>query len=180
MSIYTGKEPCVYSEFNDNKTIEEQLKTIKIYLKDKLLEIKTERDIVPYYANMCGVVCGTKEDGIIKKCLHITSVPYFLYQDWEHTERIYKDIQRLWKRCKRKNIPFTLEYVKQHLWRDDEVCVESMFNEIKEHPYAKCVRGKYHSTWMNHYRDKLKETMQEFGYTDEQIDKWIWEGKRTW
>lgn len=184
MSIYTGKEIALYSEFHmfgdEDKTIEEQLKTTKIYLKDELLEIKTEHDLVPYYGNMCGIVCGTKEDGVFKKCLHITSVPYFLSQDWEWTERVYKDIQTIWRRCKRKNIPFTLNYVKEHLWHDDEPCVESMFSEIKKHPYAKLVRGKYHSTWMQRYRDKLVETMREFNYTEDQINEWVWNGRRTW
>ena len=55
-----------------------------------------------------------------------------------------------------------------------------MFNEIKEHPYAKPVRGKYHSKWMQMYRDRLVETMREFGYTEEQINEWVWNGKRTW
>ena len=75
MSIYTGKEVAVYSEFHmfgdTNKSIEEQLKNTKIYLKDKLLDIKTERELVPYYGNMCGIVCEAKEDGVFKKCLHI-------------------------------------------------------------------------------------------------------------
>jgi len=184
MSEYTGKEPCVYSEFHmfadKNKSIEELLKNTKIYIKNEILEINTERELVPYYANMCGIVCGTKEDGVIKTCIHITSVPYFLSQDWERTEEIYKDIQRLWKQCKRKKIPFTLEYIKKHIWYDEQPCIEPMFNEIKEHPYAKLVRGKYHSTWMQMYRDRLVETMQEFGYTDEQINEWVWNGKRTW
>ena len=184
MSIYTGKEVAVYSEFHmfgdDDKTIDEQLKNTKIYIRDMPLEIKTERDLVPYYGNMCGIICGIHEDGVIKKCLHISSVPYFLSEDWSWTERVYKDIQRLWKQCKRKKIPFTLEYVKKHLWYDEQPFIESMFNEIKEHPYAKLVRGKYHSTWMHHYREILIETMREFNYTEDQINAWVWEGKRTW
>ena len=184
MSIYTGKEVAVYSEFHmfgdTNKSIEEQLKNTKIYLKDKLLDIKTERELVPYYGNMCGIVCATKEDGVFKKCLHITSVPYFLSEDWNYAERIYKDIQRLWKRCKNKKIPFTLEYVKDHLWYDEQPYIELMFNEVKEHPYAKCVRGKYHTTWMQRDRERLVETMREFDYTEEQINEWVWNGRKTW
>ena len=184
MSIYTGKEPCVYSEFtmfgDESKTINEQLANTVIHYKENILDIKTERELVPYYANMCGIVCANHEDGVIKKSIHISSVPYFLSQDWEWTEGIYKDIQTIWRKCKRKNIPFTLEYVKKHLWRDEEPCIEPMFNEIKEHPYAKLKRGKYHSTWMQMFRDKLVETMREFDYTEDQINEWVWNGRRTW
>ena len=184
MSKYTGREPCVYSEFtmfgDDDKTIEEQLANTVIHWKDTILNIKTERELVPYYGNMCGIVCATHEDGVLKKSLHISSVPYFLSQDWEWTERMYKNIQKIWRQCKRKNIQFTLDYVKKHIWYDEQSCLEPMFNDIKKHPYAKPVRGKYHSTWMQMYRDKLVETMREFGYTEEQINEWVWYGKRTW
>ena len=183
MSKYTGKEPCVYSEFHmfgDGTSVDNQLKNTNIYIKGEKADIKTERDLIPYYGNMCGIICGTKEDGVIKKCLHISSVPYFLTQDWDWTERLYKDIQVLWRRCKRKKIRFTLEYVKEHLWHDDQSCIEPMVEDIKEHPYAKYERGKFHSNWMQMYRDELVETMREYGYTDEQINKWVWEGLKTW
>ena len=55
-----------------------------------------------------------------------------------------------------------------------------MVKDISEHPYKKCVRGKYHSSWMQRYRELLMETMQEFGYTETQINEWVWNGRRTW
>lgn len=184
MSKYTGREPCVYSEFtmfgDDGKTIEEQLANTVIHLKDTILNIKTERELVPYYGNMCGIVCTTHEDGVLKKNIHISSVPYFLSQDWEWTERMYKDLQSMWRKCKRKGIPFTVEYAEQHYWGRDDSNLLKMVEEINEHPYAKLKRGKYHSSFMQYYRDKLKDTMQEFGYTDKQINEWIWNGRRTW
>lgn len=184
MSCYTGKEPCVFSEFtmfgDSNKTIEEQLNNTIIHLGNTILDIKTERELVPYYANMCGIVCATHEDGKIKKSLHISSVPYFLSQDWEWTERTYKKLQSMWKKCKRNNIPFTIDYVRDHFWKNEENYLETMVDEINKHPYAKLKRGKFHSVWMQHYRDKLIETMKEFGYTDQQINEWVWNGRKTW
>ena len=55
-----------------------------------------------------------------------------------------------------------------------------MYNEIKVHPYAKYIKGKFHSNWMQHYRDLLVEEMRKYNYTEEQINKWVWEGERTW
>lgn len=183
MSIYTGKEPCVYSEFtmfgDEGKTIDEQLENTIIYLNHERLNIKTERELVPYYGNMCGIG-ASYEDGVIKKTLHMSSVPYFLSQDWEWTERMYKDFQRMWKRCKRENIPFTLEYIREHFWRDKDPCIPSMIETINKHPYAKLKRGTFHSNWMQYHRKILIETMREFNYTEDQINEWVWNGRRTW
>ena len=110
----------------------------------------------------------------------MSSVPYFLSQDWEWTERIYKDLQKMWKYCQRKNIPFTLEYVQEKYWDNEEPILPNIVNDIISHPYKKYVRGTYHSKWMHHYRELLIETMREFGYTEKQINKWVWEGIRTW
>ena len=30
------------------------------------------------------------------------------------------------------------------------------------------------------YRDELIETMKKFNYTEDQINEWVWNGKRTW
>lgn len=184
ISIYTGKEPCVYSEFtmfgDDNKTIEEQLANTVIHWKDNVLNIKTERELVPYYGNMCGIICATHEDGVLKKSLHISSVPYFLSQDWEWTERTYKRLQSLWKKCKREKIPFTVEYAEQHYWGKDDDNLAEMIEDINKHPYAKLKRGRYHSSWMQYHRDRLIETMRQFNYTEDQINEWVWNGKRTW
>ena len=123
------------------------------------------------------------KDGVIKKCLHISKVPYFLSEDWRWTEDLYKDVQKIWKYCNRKQIPFSLEYVQSKLWiGSDESALLDIVNEIAEHPYKKLERGKYHSTrWgIQHYRELLMETMKEYGYTDDQINAWVWEGKRTW
>ena len=184
MSKYTGKEVCVYSEFymfdKTDIPLEERLKKVTIYLKDKVLDIKTERQLVPYYANMVGAMGCTNEDGIFRRTIHISSLPYFLSEDWGKVDRMYRDLQKFWKRCKRQGIEFTLDYVKEHFWYDDEPCLEGMFKEIKEHPYAKLVRGKYHSRFMQHYRDELVKTMKEFNYTEDEINEWVWNGKRTW
>ena len=184
MSKFTGREPAVYSEFTmfgePNKTIEEQLANTVIHYNDEILDIKTERELVPYYANMCGIVCATNENGKVKKSIHITSVPYFLSQDWEWTERMYKQIQSIWRKCKRNNIKFTIEYVKEHFWRDEEPDLEKIVKEIAEHPYAKYVKGKFHSNWMQRYRDLLIEEMRKYNYTEEQINEWVWNGRRTW
>ena len=185
MSIYTGKEVAVYSVFhmfgNPDMTIEEQLAITKIYWKHNVLDIKTERELVPFYGNMVGVSCGVKENGVMKECIHISDVPYFLSQDWEWAERLYEDIQRIYKRCKRKNIAFTKDYVKSQVYRaDEELCFNEMFNCIKQRPYAKYEKGQFHSTWMQRYRELLMKTMREFGYTEEQINNWVWEGIKSW
>ena len=184
MSEYTGKEPCVYSEFTmfgDGTSIEEQLKHCRIYWKGKIIDIKTEKELVPYYANMIGMLCGVHEDGVLKRSLHFSEVPYFLSQDWEWTERIYKDIQRIWRYCHRKSIPFTFEYVqKKSCYNEDEALLRNIVNDISEHPHKKYVRGTYHSRWMHRYRELLMETMKEYGYTNKQINEWVWNGRRTW
>lgn len=187
MSKYTGKEPCVYSEFtmfgDEGKTINEQLINTIIYCKNEILDIKTERELVPYYGNMCGIICATREDGKIKKNIHISSVPYFLSQDWEWIERLYKDVQRIWRYCQRKKIPFDFTYVQSKVWMgDEELALPDIVKDVAEHPYKKIECGKYHSTrWgVQHYRELMIETMKKYGYTDEQIYEWVWNGKRTW
>ena len=78
------------------------------------------------------------------------------------------------------DILFTVEYAEQHYWGRDDDNLAEMVEEINKHPYAKLKRGKYHSKWMQYYRDKLVETMKAYDYTESQIYEWVWNGKRTW
>lgn len=186
MSIFTGKECCVYSEFyvfNRDEVINfDKYKIERILGKNEKEELHftCERDIVPYYAHMINVSCCSKDHNYML----ISKYPNYVYEKRDYIKWKYSSVKKTFRRCKRENIEFTFdEVLKDNKWwvksEDDENLFREIYNRVKEHPYAK---EDYNITvkYQQFYMDKLTEAMLEAGYTEEETSAWVNDGVRLW
>lgn len=144
---------------------------------DKLLDIKCLKDLIPYGAFLIGMGYGDKNGN------HIVRIGSRSFVDREEEERFtwhLDQVKKIYRRCKRKKIEFTEEYVQKELsWISNKEAISEFYKRVKEHPCTKDVSG-VHSNIHQHYRNELVETMKEFGYTQEQADEWVYHNNKTW
>ncbi len=143
----------------------------------ELLDIKCLRDLLPYAAFIVGMAYGNHDGTYI---CYIGGKSFIDEEEEEHFTWYLKQIQRLYKRCKRKKIEFTEEYVLEQLsWVIDKDIIKTLFYRVKEHPYSANVEG-LHDNLHQYYRKKLEEDMIKTGYTPEQAYEWVYHNNKTW
>ena len=148
---------------------------------DILLDIKCLKDLLPYAAHLIGMSYGDKDGNYIA---HISSRSFVDEEEEERFTWILDDIKKIYRRCKRKKIPFELEdVIKELVWQYDsenmKKAVETLFNRVKEHPCTKDISG-LHDNMHQYYRKRLYEDMVEAGYTEDQAHEWVYHHNKTW
>ena len=191
MSVYCGKcdlwdSLVMIGKSNDETT---DWSKIKIYQHtdesyfdkdgfhgDQLLDIKCLKDLLPYAAFLKSMAYGDKDGTYI---CHISKRSFIDTEEEEHLTWYLKDVQRLYKGCKRKKIEFTEEYVLKELkWANKDI-IKTLFYRVKEHPYSANVEG-LHDNLHQHYRKRLEEDMIKAGYTPKQAYEWVYNNNKTW
>ena len=144
---------------------------------DQLLDIKCLKDLLPYAAFLTSMAYGNQDGTYI---CHIGKRSFIDTEEEERFTWYLKDIQKLYRRCKRKKIEFTEEYVmdKMHWWSDKDA-IKTLFYRVKEHPYSANVKG-LHDDMHQYYRKRLEEDMIKAGYTSEQAHEWVYHNNKTW
>lgn len=192
MSVFSGKcdlwdSLVMIREVNDETTDWSKIKiyqhTDESYFDEtgfrncQLLDIKCLKDLLPYAAFLTGAAYGNA-DGT-----YICYIGRRSFIDTEEEERFTWDlneIKKLYRRCKRKKIEFTEDYVLNELsWITNKEPIKTLFYRVKEHPYSANVEG-LHDNLHQYYRKKLEEDMIEAGYTPEQAYEWVYHNNKTW
>lgn len=142
-----------------------------------LLDIKSIKDLLPYAAFLVGAAGGNK-DGFYTA--HIGSRSFVDQEEEERFAWYLRDVKKLYRRCKRKKIEFTEEYVQKELsWVSDKTMISEIYRRVKEHPTSANVKG-LHDNLHQYYRRRLAEEMVKAGYTQEQADEWVYNNNKTW
>ena len=196
MSIYSGRCDLADSlimirEVNDETTDWSKIKiyqhTPETYFDEKgihgdiLLDIKCTKDLLPYGPFIVGMAYGDKDGTYI---CHIGQRSYVDEEEEERFTWILDEVKKIYRRCKRKKIPFKLEDVAKELswwWNGNNTrnAIETLFNRVKEHPYSANAKG-LHDNLHQYYRERLYEDMVEAGYTEDQAREWAYNNNKTW
>ena len=91
-----------------------------------------------------------------------------------------KWVKREYRRLKRRKEKFVPEEVaKRYSWISSPSYELEICKRVAEHPTIANVDG-IHTNMHQYYRERLRDEMIKYGYTKEQADKWVYEGKKTW
>ena len=144
---------------------------------DQLLDVKCLKDLLPYAAFLTSMSYGNQDGTYI---CHIGSRSFIDLEEEERFMWYLKEIKKLYRRCKRKKIEFTEEYVQKELsWISDKKTISEIYKRVKEHPTSANVKG-LHDNFHQYYRRELAEDMVKAGYTQEQADEWVYNNNKTW
>lgn len=144
---------------------------------DKLLDIKSVKDLLPYGAFIVGMAYGNQDGTYI---CHIGERSFVDTEEEESMTWYLNYVKRIYRRCKRKKIPFELDYVLEELdWITDKDRIITLFNRVKEHPCSANVKG-LHDNMHQYYRERLYEDMVKTGYTEDQAREWVYNNNKTW
>ena len=174
MSRFSGK--CDLYDHIEICGLENTLKS-KIYLgwnSEESLDIKEERDLVPYYPFV--ISCGAFEHGV--GTMHLMSKSWVDYEEEDVLEAYLQQILKIQRRCKRKKVEFNVDEVWEDVsnvfWKRDEI--RELIKRVKEHGKKAACDG-IHLSSKNYYRDQLVEEMIKFGYSEDVAKTWVYEGR---
>lgn len=147
----------------------------KIYCLDKPLDIREERDLVPYYPYIIGVSCGDKDGATI----YLSSTDYITTHETEMLDFYLESIKKIYRRCKRRREEFNVEEVYRR-----EFCHFSEKPELR--PLVERVaelgnRATYDGIYLRMseiYRREWRKELLKYGYDEEWIEDWIYKGRR--
>ena len=167
MSSYSGKCDVFDSLVMISKYTDEELaNNVKIYQgygeDEKLLDIKCQKDLIPYYAHLVSssVHCGLDRTASI----HITSESFVDREERESLEFKLKRVITAYNRCKRKKIDFVIDDVVEELaWKgfDDDIYRE-IAARVKANGKKAGIDG-IHMRMHEHYRKELVNEMTKHG-----------------
>lgn len=173
MSKYSGK--CdLYDSFymKEGSDIEETLKKTKIYAHDHELvplDIKTEKDLVPYYPYL--VYMGyTDKEGYI--CYHLSVQSFVDFEEQESLTYSLNSMLRYYRKCKRKKESFDIEEACDTIFFPQE-CHEELAKRVQKFGEKAVIDG-LHTRMHQVYRKELYEEMLRVGYTPLRAWHWVY------
>lgn len=176
MSEFSGKCDLWDSLINIGKITDDyDWKKVKIYLKDKLLDIGSIKDLLPYAGYLTSSACYYQGDYNIR----LSDESFVDREERERLERSLKWIKNEYRRLKRHKKKFVPEEVaERYSWINAPYVIE-ICKRVAEHPTVANVEG-IHTNMHQYYRERLRDEMIKCGYTKKQANKWVYEGIKTW
>ena len=115
MSKWTGKSDfCDWCEMhNSPKDIVERA---DIYLGNAKVEIKSERDLIPYYTNLISSM-GCTKDGPMS--IHLSKDSFINYEEIDFLTFSIIEAIKLARKAKKEKVPFTFELIKGNIDKFD-------------------------------------------------------------
>ena len=106
ISLYSGR--CDLKDTLDIFGVNEIIKKYKIYASNQILplEVKEPKDLIPYYPFLTSSMSSNKETG---GTIYLTSESYIDTEERQSLTWTLNNLIKIWKRCKRKKIPFDKE-----------------------------------------------------------------------
>lgn len=156
MSKWTGK-----SDFADwcemHNTPSEIVKKADIYLGPAKVEIKDEKDLIPYYTNLTAIIAQNHE---LKKpqTIHLSKESFIDEEEREFISWRVEECIKLARKAKKEKVAFTYEWAKPELDKVtlthcDDVAFKQIIARINEAPEI----IKYHLSKVPGKRDPLLE-----------------------
>lgn len=160
MSKFSGK--CDFADHIEIFGVESILNS-KVYVNGiGPLKFESEKDMIPYYPYIIWTSYISKEDGVI----HLSRKSFIDSEDEEHVSWYLNDVLRVYKKCKRKKIDFTIDEIHKMIgdwsftnWKNyyieiyDRVCKNGIKADVHD----------LHSPMSNIYRTSLIEVAEQFG-----------------
>ena len=130
MSKYCGKcdlYDCIYMR---DTPIEEQLSKAKIYIKDELLNIKTETDLALFFPYIIGTSYSNKEG---YQVIHLSKTDYIRETELNRISYYVRDAKREKQKCKRNKLDYIVEdvYKTRFSWMRPNVDKEQVLEIIR-------------------------------------------------
>lgn len=146
-----------------NKYTDEELaNNVKIYQgwgeTQKQLNIKTRKDLIPYYAHLVSSACYDNAERAAS--IHITSESFVDREERDSLEYKLKRVLTIYNRCKRKKMDFDVDaVVKEVAWAgfDDDIYRE-IANRVKVNGKKANIDG-IHMKIHEYYRQELVNEM---------------------
>lgn len=140
------------------------IKNIKLFIqkngKSYPIKLDEPKDLIPYYPYVPGISTG---DGQGHWCAWI-SESYIDVEEQDILNTELKNLIREYKSCKRKKKPFE----PNSKWYN-----ETLIKRVKEKGEKATIEG-IHLPLSNHWRKTLAKEMEQNGYEDIDIIKWVY------
>lgn len=169
MSMYSGK--CDVADCYDDKS-DEYLQMSDFYLGEQIvpLRINNQHDLAPYYPYLVAVAGS---DGT-RSTVSISTESYIDREEREHLEWKLRDLQRYYRKCRRKKIPFLEEEALKNTMLFDPTDVDrEIAHRVRLYGDNATING-LHDSLHEHYRNRLFKKMVELGWDEKTTDYWIW------
>lgn len=168
---------CGKCSFEDNCDIFgiDYMLNSKIYHNDELLDIKEERDLVPWYPYIIAMSFGDKDGAVI----HLSSVDYIARHETEMLTIYLERLKKIYRRCKRKHEEFNIEevYRREFCYFYEQPELLPLVEKVAEQGNKATIDGVY-MKMAEFYRNEWRRILIEYGYDAEWIEEWIYKGRK--
>jgi hypothetical protein len=146
----------------------------RIYAHDNdVIPLKFEKpaDLIAYYPYLVVIRCADKDGGII----HLSSESFIDSEEKEQLQWRMDRAKAVYRRCKRKKIPFDREAaVKDICWIDEPKPFEVEIIDRVERDGNKATIEDIHDPMHDRMRDMWYELMIDNGWDENKAYKWVY------
>lgn len=177
MSI-SGK--CDFSDTVEFYGADKILNNYKIYAAhNDVIPLKFEKpaDLIAYYPYIVGMMCGSKDGyGII----HLSERSYIDIEEEENMKWRLDTVKRIWRRCKRKKVPFDRAAAEKALctFREPLSNYKKEIIDRVENLGDKATIEDIHDEWHDRMRKEWYELMVTNGWDEVTAYRWVFGWKR--
>ena len=185
MSSFSGK--CdIYDWFcmipqhdHMDKELEEEIQRTDFYIyqggHNHRLDIHTLKDLVPYFAYTVVIGCGCKEG---RQTIVMSSMSQPDHEEAERLTSGLNDAKREYRSCKRKKIPFNPKaWANKYSWWGKKTEYQEIGKRVAEFGEKANIDGIHIDFFDKYDRRNLALEMSRFGYEDDYIDRWVYQGR---
>lgn len=167
MSKYSGK--CdVYDCLSDRT--DDYLQASTIYIGDTKLDIKCQRDLLPYYPFLVSCACTSQG----KSTIYMTRMSYVDSHEREMLTFYMETAKRYYRRCKRKKVSFDVEEVIPQMTFCPQNVHREIAERVRDNGNKATIEGLSLDGITNHYRKLLMDDMVAAGYEEDYSRNWVY------
>lgn len=171
MSKFCGK--CDFFDHVDSCN-EERLKNMKVYVNNTLVKTDTEKDRALYYPFLISI--GGFGGG--NEVIYLTSRSHISIKEEDCIEFFFRKMATAYRRCKRKNTPFTYENATKKI---AFLCNDGRFEEPLHEIYERVSKSRKVNIDGIHikdgitayYRNEWLKELIRVGWQYDEAKKWI-------
>ena len=171
------------SDFEDfcemHHTPEEVIKNYKVFVGNHTivpLRMESKKDLVAYYPYCMSLMSKDENGGIVI----LQDKPFLDYEEQEHLSWKMDSVQKYWRKCKRKKVPFDRNKALSLIAfpyddpRSDEIELVNRVSELGDKATTEDIHDRYH----DNRRKEWLELMVDNGWDENVAYKWIFGWKR--
>lgn len=182
MSMFSGKcdfydSFCMIGGDGDEEKINEQLKKLNLFVhgkdgRDHRVKTETIKDIAKYYPYLEAIGIYDGETGYR---IFLSSDSFIDQEEREHRNYMIEDVQKYWRKCKRKKEKFDPDKCAEELWWDDKETLKEIATRITQDGNNAEFDDMHFPLW-EHYRRRWFEELVRLGYTEYEAYNWCFKG----